>query len=71
MANVLTRMEEDTELFETLLYSYSNRFRAVNNVNDRYIDYSEKINYFVTHLIRTSFDRLVFSCLRWMKSPNS
>ena len=48
-ANVLVNMEEDTELFETLLYLYSNRLHAVNNVTDRHTDYglkTEKINNF-------------------------
>ncbi len=39
IANVLTSMEEDTELFETLLCSYSSRLRAVNNANGRHTDY--------------------------------
>jgi hypothetical protein len=37
--NVLTSMEEDIELFETLLCSYPNRFRAVKNANGRHTDY--------------------------------
>ena len=39
MANVLASMEEDTELFETLLCSHPNRLHAVNNANDRHTDY--------------------------------
>ena len=37
--NVLASMEEDTELFETLLCSYPSRFRAVKNANGRHTDY--------------------------------
>ncbi|CAF3787048.1 unnamed protein product [Rotaria socialis] len=37
--NVLTSMEEDTELFETLLCSYPSRLRAVKNANGRRTDY--------------------------------
>ncbi|CAM4851840.1 unnamed protein product, partial [Rotaria magnacalcarata] len=37
--NVLTSMEENTELFETLLCSYPSRRRAVKNVNGRHTDY--------------------------------
>ena len=36
--NVLASMEEDTELFETLLCSYPSRFRAVKNANGRHTD---------------------------------
>ncbi|CAF4513586.1 unnamed protein product [Rotaria magnacalcarata] len=36
---VLTSMEEDTELFETLLCSYPSRFSAVKNANGRHTDY--------------------------------
>ena len=39
IANVLASMEEDTELFETLLCSYPSRFRAIKNANDRHTDY--------------------------------
>ena len=39
IANVLASMEEDTELFETLLCSYPSRFRAVKNANSRHTDY--------------------------------
>ena len=39
IANVLASMQEDTELFETLLCSYSSRFRAVKNANGRHTDY--------------------------------
>ena len=39
ITNVLTSMEEDTELFETLLYSYTSRLRAVKNANGRHTDY--------------------------------
>ena len=39
MANVLVSMEEDTELFETLVYSHPNRLRVVNNANSRHTDY--------------------------------
>jgi hypothetical protein len=35
IANVLTDMEEDTELFEALLCSYPSRLRAVKNANGR------------------------------------
>ncbi|CAF2058602.1 unnamed protein product [Rotaria magnacalcarata] len=37
--NVLTSMEEDTELFETLLCSYPSRLRAVINANGHHTDY--------------------------------
>ncbi|CAF5227526.1 unnamed protein product, partial [Rotaria magnacalcarata] len=37
--NVLTSMEEDTELFETLLCSYPSRLSAVKNANGRHTDY--------------------------------
>ena len=37
--NVLTSMEEDTELFETLLCSYPSRFCAVKNANGRHTSY--------------------------------
>ena len=37
--NVLTSMEEDTELFETLLCSYPSRLRAVKNANGRHTGY--------------------------------
>ena len=39
IAIVLVSMEEDTELFETLLCSYPSRFRAVKNANGRHTDY--------------------------------
>jgi hypothetical protein len=39
IANVLTDMETDTELFETLLCSYPFRLRPVKNVNGRHTDY--------------------------------
>jgi hypothetical protein len=73
IVNVLSSMEEDTKLFEILLCSYSSRLHAVNNANGHHTDYglyslnNEKINYFVTHLIRTSFDKLIFSCLILIK----
>ena len=35
----LANIEEDIELFQTLLCSYPNRLRAVNNANGRYTDY--------------------------------
>ena len=38
MANAFDSMEKDTELFETLLCSYENRLRAVNNVHSRHTD---------------------------------
>ena len=59
MANVSASMEVDTQPFETLLCSYPNRLRTVNNATGRQTDYwlkTEKINYCVAHLIRTSFD---------------
>ena len=37
--NVLINIEEDTELFETLLCSYLSRLRAVKNANGRHINY--------------------------------
>ncbi|CAF1577895.1 unnamed protein product [Rotaria magnacalcarata] len=37
--NVPTSMEENTELFETLLCSYPSRLRAVKNANGRHTDY--------------------------------
>ena len=37
--NVLTNIEEDTELFETLLCSYPSRFRAVKNADGRHTNY--------------------------------
>ena len=39
IVNVLASMEEDTELFETLLCSYPFRFCAVKNANSRHTDY--------------------------------
>ena len=36
---VLTDMEEDTELFETLLCSYPSRLRTVKNANSHHTDY--------------------------------
>ena len=36
ISNVLTDMEMDTELFESLLYSYPSRLRAVKNANGRH-----------------------------------
>ncbi len=36
---ILTNMETDTDLFETLLCSYSSRLRAVKNANGRHADY--------------------------------
>ena len=36
---VLTNMESNTELFETLLCSYPSRLRAVKNANGRHTDY--------------------------------
>ena len=39
VANVSASMEEDTELFETLLCSYPSRFRALKNANGRHTDY--------------------------------
>ena len=36
---VLTEMEEDTELFETLLCSYPFRLRTVKNANNHRTDY--------------------------------
>ena len=38
MVNVLTSMEEDTELFETLLCSYLNQLRPVDNANGHHTD---------------------------------
>ena len=37
--DVLTNMEEDTELFKTLLCSYPSRLRAVKNANGRHTSY--------------------------------
>ncbi|CAM4838139.1 unnamed protein product, partial [Rotaria magnacalcarata] len=37
--NVLTSMEDDTELFETLLCSYPSRLSAVKNTNGRHTEY--------------------------------
>jgi hypothetical protein len=37
--DVLTNMEEDTELFETLLCTYPSRLRAVKNANGRHTSY--------------------------------
>lgn len=66
IANVLTDMEEDTELFEALLCSYSSWLRAVKKTNGHHTDYwlyslsNEKINYFATYsLVRTLFDKLI------------
>ncbi len=39
ISDVLTNMETDTELFETLLCSYPSRLRAVTNANGRHTDY--------------------------------
>ena len=39
IANVLTSMEGDTVLFETLLCSHPSRLRAVKNANGRHTDY--------------------------------
>ena len=39
IANVLASIEEDIELFETLLFSYPSRFRSVKNANGRHADY--------------------------------
>jgi hypothetical protein len=58
-SNVLTNMDEDTDLFETLLCSYPSRLRAVKNANGHHTDYglfslnNEKIKNFVSHLVRT------------------
>ncbi len=38
-SDVLKNMETDTDLFETLLYSYPPRLRVVKNTNDRHTDY--------------------------------
>ena len=37
--SVLTNMEEDTELFETLLCSYPSRLRAVKDADGRHTNY--------------------------------
>jgi len=39
VSDVLTNMETDTDLFETLLFSYPSRLRAVKNANGRHTDY--------------------------------
>ncbi|CAF3029224.1 unnamed protein product [Rotaria sp. Silwood2] len=39
LSDVLTNMETDTELFETLLCSYPSRLRAVKNANGRHTNY--------------------------------
>ena len=39
LSDVLTNMEADTDLFETLLCSYPSRLRAVKNANGRHTDY--------------------------------
>ncbi|CAF4651315.1 unnamed protein product [Rotaria sp. Silwood1] len=39
IADVLTDMEENTELFEALLCSYPSRLRAVKSANGRHTDY--------------------------------
>ena len=37
--DIIDILETDTELFETLLCSYSSRLRAVKNANGRHTDY--------------------------------
>ena len=39
ISDVLTNMETDIDLFETLLCSYPSRLRAVKNANGRHTDY--------------------------------
>jgi hypothetical protein len=39
LSYVLTKMESNTELFESLLFSYPSRLRAVKNANGRHTDY--------------------------------
>ncbi len=39
LSDVLTNMESNTDLFETLLCSYPSRLRAVKNANGRHTDY--------------------------------
>ena len=39
ISDVLTNLEIDTDLFETLLCSYPSRLRAVKNANGRHTDY--------------------------------
>ena len=39
ISNVLTDMEMDTDLFESLLYSYPSRLHAGKNANGRHTDY--------------------------------
>jgi hypothetical protein len=39
LSYVLTKMESNTELFETLLCSYPSHLRAVKNANGRHTDY--------------------------------
>jgi hypothetical protein len=39
IVDVLTDMEENTELFESLLCSYPSRIRAVKSANGRHTDY--------------------------------
>jgi hypothetical protein len=39
ISDVLTKMETDTDLFETLLCSYPSRLPAVKNANGRHTGY--------------------------------
>ena len=39
LSHVLTNMESNIELFETLLCSHASRLRAVKNANGRHTDY--------------------------------
>jgi hypothetical protein len=39
ITDVLKNMEADTDLFETLLCSYTSRLRAVKEANGRHTDY--------------------------------
>ena len=39
LTNVLTNLETDTDLFETLLRSYPSRLHAVKNANGRHTHY--------------------------------
>ena len=63
--NVLTDIEEDTELFETLLCSYPLRLRVAKNANGRHTDYcwyssnNDKINYFEAYSVRTLHYKLI------------
>jgi len=65
--DILTKMEEDTELFETFLCSYPFQLRAVKNADGRHTSSSlyllnhGEINYFIKELGRVSPDIPVFA----------